>query len=278
MQLESNLSSGLRLEYLEQGPAGALPIILLHGVTDSCLSFQPVLRCLPPSVRAIAISQRGHGNSGVPGSGYTYSDFAADLREFLDALSIPRAVLVGHSMGSLVAQRFAIDHPSRVAGLVLAGAFSTLYRDPEITDFVAASIDPLRDPISSAFAREWQLSTTARPIDPEFLETVIAETRKPPARVWHATFHAFLETPDFSHELAAVTVPTLVVWGDRDTYAGREQQDALLAAIPHARLSVYEGAGHALHWEDPATFAADVTAFMTEVTKTVDQVGAVSRI
>lgn len=261
------LSSGLRLEYLEQGPAGGIPVVFLHGVTDSCRSFEPVFRHLTPLIRALAISQRGHGDSGRPDSGYTYLDLSEDLRGFLDALAIPRAVVAGHSMGSMVAQRFAIDHPARVAGLVLAGAFSTLYRDPSLSEFVAASIDPLADPIPRAFAREWQLSTAARPIAPQFLETVVRETRKPPARVWRAAFHAFLATPGFSRELAAVSVPTLLVWGDRDIYAPRSHQDALLAAIPHARLSVYEGAGHALHWEDPAAFAAEISAFITEKTE-----------
>ena len=203
----------------------------------------------------------------VPTRATVYRDLSEDLRAFLDTLAITRAFVVGHSMGSMVAQRFAVDHPARVTGLVLVGAFSTLYRDPGLSDFVAASIDSLADPIPTAFAREWQLSTAARPIEPRFLETVVRETRKPPARVWRAAFHAFLATPDFSRELAAVSVPTLLAWGDRDVYATRAHQDALLAAIPHARLSVYEGAGHALHWEDPAAFAAEISSFITESTK-----------
>lgn len=258
------LATGLRLEYLEYGAADSIPAVFLHGVTDSCRSFEPVLHRLPPEIRALAISQRGHGDSGRPDSGYAYRDLSEDLRAFLDALDIPRAVIVGHSMGSMVAQRFAVDHPARVAGLVLAGAFSTLYRDPDLSGFVSASIDSLADPIPEEFAREWQLSTLARPIDPEFLDLVVRETRKPPARVWRAVFHAFLATPDFTRELAAVSVPTLLAWGDRDTYASRAHQDALLAAIPHARFSVYEGAGHTFHWEDPAGFAAELSTFITQ--------------
>jgi non-heme chloroperoxidase len=260
------LTNGVRIEYLEQGPACGIPVVFLHGVTDSCRSFEPVLSRLGSQIRAFAISQRGHGNSGRPESGYRYSDFSEDLRGFLDVLAIPRAIIVGHSMGSMVAQRFAIDHPARIAGLILIGAFSTLYGDPGLTEFVADCIDPLVDPIPLSFAREWQLSTVARPIDRDFLETIVHETRKPPARVWHAAFHGFLTSPDFSRELKAVSVPILVVWGDRDTYATRAHQDSLLAAIPHARFSVYEGAGHALHWEDPGTFATEISAFIEETT------------
>ncbi|MBL8209387.1 MAG: alpha/beta hydrolase [Bryobacterales bacterium] len=255
------LPGGLRLEYLEYGTGTGTPAVLLHGVTDSCRSFEPVLPLLPATLRVLALSQRGHGDSDRPESGYGYSDLSGDLAAFLDALGIDKAVIIGHSMGAMVAQRFAIDHPTRVAGLMLIGAFSTLYNDGGIAAFVASSIDPLGDPISAEFAREWQLSTTARPIDPEFLDIVIRETVKVPARVWRAAFHGFLETPDFSAELGRLAVPVSILWGDQDTYALRGHQEALLAAMPHARFLVYEG-GHALHWEQPAAVAGAIGAFM----------------
>jgi pimeloyl-ACP methyl ester carboxylesterase len=239
-----------------------LPAVLLHGVTDSWRSFEQVLERLPPVFHAFAISQRGHGESDRPETGYSYRDMSDDLRGFLDAMSIERTAIVGHSMGSLVAQQFAADYPKRVRGIALIGAFSTLYQDPGIAEFVANGIDPLTDPIDAGFAREWQLSTTARPIDPQFLEAVVRETLKVPARVWRATFHGFLETPDFTHELRGITVPAALFWGERDSYAARFHQDALLAAIPAARLRVYEGAGHALHWEDPDGFTSDLTEFL----------------
>ena len=71
-----------------------------------------------------------------------------------------------------------------------------------------------------------------------------------------ATFKGFLETKDFSHELTRVTAPTLIVWGDRGTYADRAAQDALGKAIPRARVVTYRGGGHAIHWEDPAAVTA----------------------
>jgi non-heme chloroperoxidase len=94
---------------------------------------------------------------------------------------------------------------------------------------------------------------------------VVSETMKVPARVWHAAFEGFLNTPDFSADLAKVSVPSLLVWGDRDTYAGRAHQDRLQAVIPGARLIAYEGAGHALHWEDPAQFAKDLVQFVEQI-------------
>jgi pimeloyl-ACP methyl ester carboxylesterase len=180
-------------------------------------------------------------------------------------MTLRTAVIVGHSMGSMVAQRFVLDYPDRVSALVLMGAFATLSHDPAVTEFYQAAIAPLKDPIDPNFAREWQQSTLARPIPPDYLDTVVAETLKVPARVWHEAFRGFLNTPDFSAELRRVSVPCLILWGDKDAYALRASQDRLLSALPGARLQVYEGAGHAIHWEDPARSSADLIAFVSAV-------------
>jgi non-heme chloroperoxidase len=257
------LPTGVRLQYVEQGRADGIPVVLLHGVTDSWRSFEPVLPHLPETMHAFAISQRGHGDSSRPEAGYGYADMSEDLCAFMDAMNLPAAVIVGHSMGASVAQRFAVDYPARLGGLVLAGAFATLYRDPAISEFTTTAIAPLADPLDPAFVTEFQLSTLAHEVPTAFLETVVRESLKVPARVWRAAFETFLATPDFSHDLANVPVPTLILWGDRDHYARRRDQDALLSALPNARLVTYEGGGHALHWEDPVRFAGDLTDFVS---------------
>ena len=89
------LPTGVTLEYAERGSANGIPVIFLHGVTDSWRSFEPLFAHLPPSVRAIAITQRGHGRSSKPEMGYTYRDMAGDVRAFMDALDVPAAVIVG---------------------------------------------------------------------------------------------------------------------------------------------------------------------------------------
>ena len=246
-----SLDTGVRLEYVEQGRADGLPLIFLHGVTDSWRSFELVLQRLPASIRAFAISQRGHGDSSRPELGYRFRDMSEDLRAFMDAMHLQRAVIVGHSMGASVAQRFMIDHPDRATRVVLLGAFANLSGSPAMGEFVKSQILPLTDPIAPEFAQEWQRSTLAAPTESRFFETVVQETLKVPARVWHQTFSGFLATPDFTPELKSATMPVLIIWGDRDTYTPRADQDTLLKAIPASRLVVYEGTGHAIHWEEP---------------------------
>ena len=216
---------------------------------------------LPSSIHAFALSQRGHGDSSRPETGYSYHDFAADLAAFMDALKIEAAIIAGHSMGSSVAQRFAIDHPERTLGLMLTGASATLRGNPAIVELWDSTVSNLTDPIDPDFVREFQASTLAQPVPEAFFETVVRESLKVPARVWRATFGDFL-ADDFSGELGRIKAPVLIVWGDKDALCLRSDQEAALTAIAGAQLVVYAGAGHAPHWEEPSRFAAELVRFV----------------
>lgn len=255
-----SLPTGVTLEYVEQGDRGGVPVLLLHGVTDSWRSFEPALPHLPDSLRAIAISLRGHGGSSRPATGYRFVNFAADVRAFLDALEIPAAVLAGHSMSSYVALRVAIDAPERTLGLALMGAFFDMGANAAVRDLWNSPIATLADPVDAAFVEDFQRSTIARPVAPGVVETAVAESLKVPAAVWRATFAEFLES-DFSSELHRVQAPTVVMYGQRDAICPCADQAALVAGIGNAQLLVYAGGGHAFHWEEPARFAADLAGF-----------------
>jgi pimeloyl-ACP methyl ester carboxylesterase len=258
------LPNRLHLRYVEEGDPAGVPVVFLHGVTDSWRSFEPVLPHLPASIHAFALTQRGHGDADKPLTGFRTRDFAADLAAFLDALKLERAVLVGHSMGTTNALRFAIDHPERTLALVLAGAFATYRGNPGIVDFYEREIAPLVDPVAPSTARDFQQGTLAQPVPADFFEMVVRESLKVPAHVWRAAFRGFLED-DFAAEIAAVTAPTLILWGTQDSFCPRADQKRLCAAIAGARLKMYEHAGHALHWEEPERFASDVAAFVASI-------------
>lgn len=249
--------AGVGLEFADHGREDGPAVMLLHGVTDSWRSFEGVMRLLPGSIRAVALSQRGHGGSDRPEERYRTRDFAADAVALADGLGIDRFVLVGHSMGAANAVRIAIDAPERVAGLGLAGAFARFGTNAGVVDFYETQIRSLRDPIDPAMAREFQAATLAQPVAPEFFEMVVGESLRVPARVWRSAFEGLLED-DFADELAGVRAPTRLWWGDRDVFSLRGDQQALLDGIRGSRLSVYERAGHGLHWENPRRFARDV--------------------
>src|SRR5918992_3309716 len=129
------LPTGVRLPYVEQGDPAGVPVVLLHGLTDSWRSFEPVLPYLPSSIRAFALTQRGHGDADRPATGYHPRDFAADVAAFLDRQGLDSAVIAGHSMGSTVALRFALDYPERTRGIIPMGTFLRYGTNPGVTEF-----------------------------------------------------------------------------------------------------------------------------------------------
>jgi pimeloyl-ACP methyl ester carboxylesterase len=260
----AELPNGLRLPYAEQGDPSGFPVLLLHGFGDSWRSFELVLHHLPESIHAVALSQRGHGDASRPATGYGLPDFATDLAAFQNAMHLPVAVIVGHSLGSAVALRFAIDQPERTLGLVLVGASPTMEGTEAAREFWTSTVSKLTDPVAPDLVRGMTESLLALPVPPAFLDSAIQEGLKVPAFVWKAAFESRWRLDgDYSADLGRITAPTLVVWGDRDARYPRGQQEALTSAIPGSRLIVYHGAGHLLHWEEPQRFATDLVTFVT---------------
>lgn len=255
------LETGPRIHYAEYGAPDGQPVVFLHGWPDSWFSFSRMLPLLPRDLRSVAVDQRGFGDSDRPDAGYSIPDMAADVIAMLDALEIRRAALVGHSFGSFVARQAAIAEPQRVDALVLIGTgFSA---SNPVTRDLQNFLRDLPDPIPVEFATEFQASTVYQPVPSEFFQRIVAESMKLPPRLWRIAIDRLVEYDD-TQQLARVEVPTLLLWGDRDALFSRADQDRCMAALPDARLTVYEETGHCPNWERPEQVAADITAFLLD--------------
>jgi pimeloyl-ACP methyl ester carboxylesterase len=255
------LATGPRLHYAEQGDVGGDPIVFLHGWPDSWVSFSRVLSLLPPQLHAFAPDQRGFGDSQRPDAGYTVRDFTADVVAFLDALSIERATIVGHSFGSFIARCVALTHPERTARLVLIGTGASA--DNAVLREVQATVRDITDPVPVEFARDFQSSTVCSPVPEAFFERIVAESLKLPARLWREMLNGLVDYRD-ADELGRITAPTLLIRGERDALFPRQDQDYLAGAIPGARLRSYPDIGHCPNWECPDRVAADLQAFLEQ--------------
>lgn len=258
-QAEMELATGVRMHVEVRGPVDAPALVLLHGYSDSGFSFSRITTLLPADRRIIVPDLRGHGRSTHPPAGYGMDGLATDVLALLDELHVESAVVLGHSMGSLVAQRIATLAPERVEALVLVGSAPSIHGLAGLDEF-RATVDALAEPVPEEFVRAFQQSTIVRPVPPEFMDRIVAESLRLPARVWRDLLVGMIEAP--------VTAPgeirtrTLILWGAEDGVFGRDEQDRLLELIPGARLITYEGVGHAPHWEVPRRFAADLATFL----------------
>lgn len=254
------LSTGVTLRYVEQGRKNGPVVVFLHGYTDSHHTWDLNLPRLPRSFHAYALDQRGHGDSSRPGCCYSQSDFAADVVAFLDAVGVERATLVGHSMGSFIAQQVALEYPERVDALVLVGSAPTVAGNPVALGLQEA-VDTLTDPVDPAFIREFQSGTFYRPVPDSYLDTLVSESGKVPARVWQAALSGLI-AEDHSARLGEISVPTLVVSGDQDGFFSVADGQALAAAIPGATFVLYTGTGHGIHAEQPQRFGHELQRFL----------------
>jgi non-heme chloroperoxidase len=256
-----NISDGIILHYAAQGDPRSPAIVLLHGYSDSWPSYRPLMTALSAGHRVIALSMRGHGESSKPESGYSISAFAADVIAAMDVLGIGEATVVGHSMGSLIAARVAMMHPERVTRLVLIGAFATLNGNAVVEAFWRDEVAHLSDPVDPDFARSFQMASLAGPVDPRLIDGAVAESLRLPASVWKGVLRALLDD-NHTNRLREIRVPALIIWGDRDVFSDRAEQERLAHEIPDARLVIHAGVGHAPHWENAGRVAADMTAFL----------------
>ncbi len=254
------LSNGVNLEYVEKGNRNAAAIIFLHGYTDSWHSFETVMKLFPPEFHLIALSQRGHGNSSKPNDGYYPRDFANDLSLFINEKKLGPGVIVGHSLGGLVAQQFAISYPDLAKALVLIDTDAYFADNPGLREFIDGVLK-FEKPVDYSFASEFQLSTLAKPLDSLQLALFIDESLKLPLHVWKGVAAGLVEV-DFTKDLQTIDAPVLIFWGSKDMICFRKDQEDFQKNLKNEKLLVYEGTGHALHWEEPERFVADLVSFI----------------
>jgi pimeloyl-ACP methyl ester carboxylesterase len=146
------LPNGEVLAYIDSGNISGPAVVMIHGYTDSARDWVPMLPYLSKRFRLILVDLRGHGFSSKPECCYNRLDFAYDIKLLLDALGVQEADLVGHSLGSIIAQTFAEHWPARTRSVVLisstGGPPHGAPEKPPQFDF-AAEIRKLKEPIDA---------------------------------------------------------------------------------------------------------------------------------
>ena len=263
------LPDGEVLAYVDMGNPSGPPVVLIHGYTDSARDWVPLLPYLSPGFRLILVDIRGHGRSSKPECCYSRLDFAYDIKLLLDALHVERADIVGHSLGSIIAQTFAEFWPERTARVVLISSTGGLPpsapHTPPQFDY-AAAIRQLKEPIEadSPFMIAWWDSPT--PVDPDFIRRERQDAAGIPLRVWLAVLDQGLAPDnaynDLQRTLPRLKAPTLLIWGSKDPLMEEPVRRSLRTALPNAKVRVFQGLGHNPFWEDPRGVATVINDFL----------------
>jgi pimeloyl-ACP methyl ester carboxylesterase len=190
---------------------------------------------------------------------FRVSDFAADIVDFMDAVGIASAVIVGSSSGGLVSQMVATSHPERVAGLVLISSPASLSDNPGIAA-MRDEIMALSEPIDPRFVEQFVRGTSPEGMSEELVVRLVDESLGIPAQVWREAFQGLVEA-NLPVALETIHVPTLLLSGSEDAFV-HDDQRVLLDRIPDAALVVYDGVGHGPHLAHPDLVAADLIAYL----------------
>jgi len=244
--------NGLTLSVLEAGRGD--PIIFVHGVVTTSNIFPQYVSAFSPDFRGIAVDLRGYGDSEKPPSGFTIEQFSKDLIALADTLKIDRAVWVGVSMGGMILQRLALDHPERVRALVLVST----------TD--GAMI--LDDDIPTVGAPRDYREVSKNMIVESFPPDAPAHTYRPLLEripTWNATVlrEALTSMSQFNvhGQLSRIAVPTLVMVGAKDGVATPTIAKGIQAQIHGAQLVEFN-TGHFMMAEDPDQFRTVLGNFL----------------
>jgi 3-oxoadipate enol-lactonase len=244
---------------------GAGPTVLfLHGIGSSRRRWDPHLEPVRAAgYRCVRLDLRGFGESGGADQRFAMETFLADLVEFSQTLRAERFHLVGHSLGGMIAQKFAVDHRARVASLVLAS--TTSHNGRRATAFARAMTTLSErgyDAVVSDPALKAEIEfvlAEAFPKTPmlEFLRSGLEEPSSARANAWRACIE--FSTKD---RLGELSCPVLVLHGTADRLIPFRAGQLVHEAIPHSEWIAEEGAGHSLPRERAESFTRALLDFL----------------
>ncbi len=267
--------NGLDLHYVDHGGNAPISAVALHGFALNCHSFDEVAPALSDLLHWYALDQRGHGYSDRAAelSDYSRDHMAGDVRGFIDALGLDRPVVLGHSMGGMNAMTFAARHPEQLRALVLIDVGPGVSVDgvqqvrqfvqgPYELDSLDAWVDlthqyyPFRSKEGIRKRLEVSLRETpegkmAKMFDERFREADFRGVADGRAGIW--------ETAN------ALSVPTLLLHGEKSPVLKREQAEEFADRVPVVRLVTIPEAGHSVAGDQPEAFTNTVRDFLDDV-------------
>jgi pimeloyl-ACP methyl ester carboxylesterase len=266
---------GNRVRYLTAGSGPA--VVLIHGITSSADTWQPAMEALAGEHTVIAPDLLGHGASAKPRGDYSLGAYASGIRDLLAALGHDRVTVVGHSLGGGVAMQFAYQFPERTQRLALVSS-GGLGR--EVNLLLRAAALPGAELVLPLLAPSWlgravdgaswaggRLGLQARRDLAEMVRGFVSLSDASARAAFLHTIRAVIDpggqrVNGHDRLYLAASLPTLLVWGERDPIIPVSHGRDAHAAMPGSRLEVFEGSGHFPHMDATWRFVTVLDDFL----------------
>lgn len=276
---------GVRLHWVELGEASErTPVVLLHGLNDSYLTWKRVAPALAVDRRVLVPDLPGYGLSERPDASYELRWHAQIIARWLDSLGLERVDVVGHSFGGGVAQVMLLDRHAKIRRLVLVASGGLgrqvtpalrLASIPRVVElfgqrFMALGTRMVLRGSRAGFTKQDVSELSAMNDTPGSARAFARTVRD--VIDWRGQRRTFFQR---AHEVAELP-PIAIFWGDRDAIIPIAQGRAFVDAVEGVVLKQFDGCGHYLHNEQPIVFADAVRAFLDDPTVPGARVAAVS--
>jgi pimeloyl-ACP methyl ester carboxylesterase len=261
------LPGGDRLQVRQDGPASAPTIVLLHGFAGSLHWWQNEVPLLDSRYHVVRFDLLGHGGSAKPSGGYSMEHQAQLVDEALHQLGVRRALIVGHSMGGLVATALATRDPSLAAGVALVDSPPTTSAGKLPFTARLGFVPVLGEALRSTFITNGEVKSALQsafaphyPVPPQFITDF-----------WHMTYTSYtqshsadsgyLQRQPLAARLSALGLPVLAIYGAQDSIVSPTAMREDYATIPHVQVVAIAGAGHSPMVEKPYATAQSLLPF-----------------
>jgi len=253
----------LAIHYRQEGINQGTPLVFLNSLGSDLRIWDDVVPYFAERFPIIRYDKRGHGLSDCPLGPYTLDDHTHDLIDLLDQLGIPSAILIGVSVGGMIALNLAAQAPTRVRALVLCDTGARIGTANSWTERINAVRSNGLPALAPAILNRWFSSTFAQQ-QPSAYHGYANMLMRTPAEGYVATCAA-LRDADLYPVTASIQAPALVLCGDEDLATPPSLGRALADALPNAHFALIQQAGHIPSIEQPAALATEIEQFLQEI-------------
>ena len=252
--------NGVRHHYVSKGDGP--PVVLVHGLGGTLHAWHGVIENLSLHHHVVALDLRGHGRSEAGRGSVSIGNLADDVRALIEALELPAVTLVGHSIGTLVAQQLATTKPEMVDQLVLVGGIS--YFEPPAKDAYLKRAEMVEADGMDALVDDWlpgALAPRTAAMSPPLVGLLRDMFLRNDPSSYAETCRALAKAPAIKRE--GIGQRTLLLVGDHDRSTPIAMTEELHRDIPVSLVRVIPGAAHWVALEQPDAVAAAILEFLT---------------